>query len=58
MPENADDIQFSPSDPINSVYLSEPSALEDELSYLYSGDDISDLRDWKGYGNLLELYER
>ena len=58
MPENADDIQFSPSDPINSVYLSEPSALEDRLSYLYSGRDISDLRDWKGYGNLHELYER
>lgn len=58
MPENADDIQFSPSDSINSVYLSEPSALEDRLSYLYSGPDINDLRDWKGYGNLLELYER
>ncbi len=58
VPENADDIQFSPSDPISFVYLSEPSALEDRLSYLYSGRDIGDLRDWKGYGNLLELYER
>ncbi|MBI5934474.1 MAG: hypothetical protein HY867_12265 [Chloroflexi bacterium] len=58
MPENADDIQFSPSDPISFVYLSEPSALEDKLSYWGSGRDIIDLRDWKGYGNLLELYER
>jgi hypothetical protein len=60
MPENADDIQISPSDPINSVYLSEPSALEDWISYSDSVSDsgISDLRDWKGYGNLLELYVR
>lgn len=60
MPENADDIQFSPSDPISFVYLSEPSAIEDRLSHSgsVSDSDINDLRDWKGYGNLLELYGR
>ncbi len=57
MPEYADDIQLSPSDPIRGVYLFEPSTIEDWLSYwgFYDLQDI-DLRDWKGYGNLLELY--
>ena len=59
MPENANDIQFSPSDPIRFVYLFEPSTIEDWLSY-WGFHDLQDfdLRDWKGYGNLLELYVR
>jgi hypothetical protein len=57
-PEYADDVQLSPSDPIQSVFLSEPSTIEDWLSYLGSGRAPIDLRDWKGYGNLLELYLR
>ena len=58
MPENADDVQLSPSDPIRSVYLLGSSTIEDWLSYLGSEPDPIDLRDWKGYGNLLELYVR
>ena len=58
MPEYADDVQLSPSDPIQSVYLSEPSTIEDLLSYLGGGRNPVDIRDWKGYGNLLELYVR
>ena len=58
MPEYADDIQLSPSDPIRSVYLLGSSTIEDWLSYLGSEPDPIDLRDWKGYGNLLELYVR
>ena len=59
MPEYVDDIQLSPSDPIRGVYLFEPSTIEDWLSYwgFHDLQDI-DLRDWKGYGNLLDLYVR
>ena len=58
-PENGDDIQFSPSDPIRGVYLFEPSTIEDWLSYWgFNYPQITELKDWKGYGNLLELYVR
>lgn len=55
-PENADDIQLSPSDPIRSVSLFEPSTIEEFFSYNGLDPQDYDLRDWKGYGNLLELY--
>lgn len=57
MPEYADDIKLSPSDPIRSVYLFEPSSIDDWLLYLgiHEPENI-DIRDWNGYGNLLELY--
>jgi hypothetical protein len=55
--ENADYVEFSPYDPVGSVYLFEPSTVEDRLLYWRLGYfQITDLRDWKGYGNLLELY--
>jgi hypothetical protein len=58
MSEHADDVRLSPSDPIRSVYLLGPSGIEDLLSYLGGGRNPVDIRDWKGYGNLLELYVR
>jgi hypothetical protein len=59
MPEYAADIQLSPSDPIRSVYLFEPSTITAWLLYLgIKNPQAIDLRYWKGYGNLLELYVR
>jgi len=50
-----DDIQIMESDSINFVTLFKPSTIEDWL--LSMGLDLHpDLRDWKGYGNLLDLY--
>lgn len=50
-----DDIQIMPSDSINFVILFKPSTIEDwRLSMGF--DPHPDLRDWKGYGNLLDLY--
>lgn len=54
-----DYVQFSPSDPIHSVHLFEPSTLEDWLSYGgINYPPITDLQDWKGYGYIRELYGR
>lgn len=50
-----DDIQIMPSDLIDFVSLFKPSTIEDWL--LSMGFDLHlDLRDWKGYGSLLDLY--
>jgi len=57
-PEHMNDIQLSPSDPVRFVYLLGSSAMEDLLLYLGSGGDQVIIRDWKGYGNLLDLYVR
>lgn len=50
-----DDIQIAPSDFINFVTLFKPSTIEEWLLSM-SFDPHPDLRDWKGYGNLLDLY--
>ena len=50
-----DDIQIAESDPFNFVTLFRASTIEDWLGSM--GFDLhTDLRDWKGFGNLLDLY--
>jgi len=52
------DVQIMPSDPIGFVVLYEPSTIEERFSSLGLDPQNRDLRDWKGYGNLYELYVR
>jgi hypothetical protein len=54
--ENEKNIQILPASPINFVNLFKPTSIEDWiLSYGADPNDYN-LQDWKGYGNLLELY--
>lgn len=52
----SDEVTITPSDPIKSIELFKPTTIED---WLFSNNrDIQsyNLQDWKGYGNLLDLY--
>jgi hypothetical protein len=51
-----DEIQLMPADPIDWVWLFKPTTIKDRSLSLGLGFHESDLRDWKGYGNLLDLY--
>jgi len=52
------DVQITPSDPIEFIRVFKPSTIEEWLSSLGLDSRHRDLRDWKGYGNLLDLYVR
>lgn len=57
--ENDMDItQITQSDPIEFIRLFEPTTIEKWLLSIGLDPQHLDLRDWKGYGNLLELYVR
>lgn len=55
---NDNDKEITPYDPISFVVLLQPSTIEEWVAY-YGGDPQTlNLQDWKGYGNLYELYYR
>lgn len=51
-----EDVSITSNYPIKSVYLFEPSTIEDWLLSWGLNPTNRDFQDWKGYGNLLELY--
>lgn len=55
---NENGIQITPSDQIEFIRMFEPSTIEEWLLSLGLDPQTHDLRDWKGYGNLLDLYVR
>lgn len=55
---NENDTQITPSDPVSFVVLFEPTTIEEWVTN-YGGDPQTlNLQDWKGYGNLYDLYFR
>ncbi len=55
---NVHDVQITPSDPTDFVVLFKPSTIEEWISSYNLDIRSLNLRDWKGYGNLLDLYVR
>jgi hypothetical protein len=51
-------VPIMPDDPIDFVELFEPSTIEQWILSSGLNPQTHDLRDWKGYGDLLELYFR
>jgi hypothetical protein len=49
-------IQITPSDPVNFIWLFESSTIVEWLSSMGLDPYHRDLRDWKGFGDLLKLY--
>jgi hypothetical protein len=50
------DVQIAASDPIYFFRLFKPSTIAEWLSSMGLNPQYPDLRDWKGYGNLYDLY--
>lgn len=55
---NSDDFQITPSDPIVFIALFKPSTIEEWISSWGLDPQSYKLQDWKGYGNLLDLYNQ
>ncbi len=49
-------VQITPADPISFIVLFQPSTIEEWLSSLGFDPQVVHLQDWKGYGDLIELY--
>lgn len=52
------DPQITPSDHIKYVVLFKPTTIEDWISAIGLDIEVLNLQDWKGYGNLGDLYFR